>query len=451
MFSFLKASAPSEHKVAPQEVDSHYKKLRWQVFAGVFLGYAAYYLIRKNFSLAMPHLIEEYGFTKAQLGSIGVALSLAYGFSKFIMGNVSDRANPKYFITIGLIGSAIISLIFGLVPGVLSSISIMVVLAAFNGWFQGMGYPPGAKTMTNWFSSSERGVWWSWWNVSHNLGGGLIGPLAILGIAIFGAWQSLFYLPALIAIVIAFIIFFLMRDTPESQGLPPIEEYKGEKVTHKTESAHTLSAKDIFYKYIINNKFLWAIAIANVFVYFIRYGVIDWAPTYLKEVKHFTFDKTGWAYMLYEYAGIFGMLASGYLSDKVFKGHRAPPMLFFMVGVLIAIVIYWKNPAGNPLVDNLCLIAIGFLIYGPVMMIGLQAADLVPKVATGTATGLTGLFGYLLGSASAGWVMGKLVDEFGWDGGFYALIVSCILAFVFIAYTLLHKTSAQIKAKEDVA
>jgi OPA family glycerol-3-phosphate transporter-like MFS transporter len=110
--------------------------------------------------------------------------------------------------------------------------------------------------------------------------------------------------------------------------------------------------------------------------------------------------------------------------------------------VLIAIIVYWKNPEGNPLVDNICLVAIGFLIYGPVMMIGLQAADLVPRVATGTATGLTGLFGYLLGSASAGYVMGKLVDLFGWDGGFYALIVSCFLGFGFIAFTLLHKPNA---------
>ncbi|MFY1026652.1 phosphoglycerate transporter protein PgtP [Actinobacillus seminis] len=438
MFSFLKASPPTK-RMDDALVDVEYKKLRWKVFAGVFIGYAAYYLIRKNFSLAIPYLIDEYGFTKADLGMVGVALSLAYGFSKFIMGNVSDRSNPKYFITIGLLGSALVSLIFGLVPGVLASIPFMIILAALNGWFQGMGYPPGAKTMTNWFSVSERGVWWSWWNVSHNIGGGLIGPLAILGLSVFGVWQSLFYLPALIAIVLALIMFWLMRDTPESQGLPPVDEWKGEKVIEKVESAHTLSSKDIFFKYIIHNKFLWAIAIANVFVYFIRYGIIDWAPTYLKEVKHFTVDKQSWAYFLYEYAGIFGMLASGYLSDKVFKGHRAPPMLFFLVGVLIAIIIYWKNPAGNPLVDNICLVAIGFLIYGPVMMIGLQAADLVPRVATGTATGLTGLFGYLLGSASAGWVMGKLVDLYGWDGGFYALIASCFLGFGFITFTLLHK------------
>jgi len=438
MFAFLKASPPIP-RIDASRTDAEYRKLRWQVFAGVFIGYAAYYLIRKNFSLAIPYLIDEYGYSKADLGIVGVALSLAYGFSKFIMGNVSDRSNPKYFITLGLLGSACVSLFFGLVPGVLASIPFMVVLGALNGWFQGMGYPPGAKTMTNWFSKSERGGWWSWWNISHNLGGGLIGPLALLGLAIFGAWQSLFYLPALIAIVLAFIIFFLMRDTPESEGLPPVDEWKGEKVIEKVESAHTLSSMDIFRKYIMYNKFLWAIAIANVFVYFIRYGIIDWAPTYLKEVKHFTVDKQSWAYFLYEYAGIFGMLASGYLSDHVFKGHRAPPMLLFLVGVLIAILVYWKNPAGNPLVDNICLVAIGFLIYGPVMMIGLQTADLAPRVATGTATGLTGLFGYLLGSASAGWVMGKLVDLYGWDGGFYALIAACVLGFIFIAYTLFYK------------
>lgn len=438
MFKFLKASPPKERIPDQAVIDRDYNKLRWQVFFGVFIGYAAYYLIRKNFSLAIPHLIEEYGYTKAQLGTVSFALAIAYGFSKFIMGNVSDRSNPKYFITIGLVASAIVSMIFGLIPGVLSSLSAMIVLSALNGWFQGMGYPPGAKTMTNWFSTSERGSWWSWWNVSHNLGGGLIGPLAILGLYLFGTWQALFYLPATIAILLSILMFFLMRDTPESEGLPPIEEYKGGK-SQQVESAHTLTGKEIFLKYIINNKFLWAITIANVFVYFIRYGIIDWAPTYLKEVKHFTFDKQSWAYFLYEYAGIPGMLVSGYLSDKVFKGHRAPPMLMFLVGVLIAILVYWKNPAGNPMVDNLCLIAIGFLIYGPVMMIGLQAADLVPRVATGTATGLTGLFGYLLGSASAGTVLGAVVDHFGWDGGFYILIASSILAFIFISFTLFRK------------
>ena len=125
MFSFLKASAPKP-RIDSSRTDAEYKKLRWQVFSGVFIGYAAYYLIRKNFSLAIPYLIDQYGYSKADLGKVSLALSLAYGFSKFIMGNVSDRSNPKYFITIGLVASAAVSLIFGLVPAVLSSLTLMI-------------------------------------------------------------------------------------------------------------------------------------------------------------------------------------------------------------------------------------------------------------------------------------------------------------------------------------
>ena len=107
-----------------------------------------------------------------------------------------------------------------------------------------------------------------------------------------------------------------------------------------------------------------------------------------------------------------------------------------MLFVILAILVYWFNPAGNILIDNLALIAIGFLIYGPVMMIGLQAADMVPRVATGGATGLTGLLGYLIGSAGAGAFMGLMVDLYGWDGGFIALIGACILSIVFLLLTL---------------
>ena len=207
----------------------------------------------------------------------------------------------------------------------------------------------------------------------------------------------------MLAIILALITFVLLKDTPQSCGLPPIEEWKNDypERSSQTESGR-MSGKEIFYKYILRNKYLWYLAIANIFVYFIRYGVVSWAPTYLTAVKGFTKEGSRWAYFLYEWAGIPGMLVSGYLSDKVFRGRRAPATMIFMVFVVLAILVYWFNPAGNILVDNLALIAIGFLIYGPVMMIGLQAADMVPREATGGATGLTGLTGYLIGSAFAG-------------------------------------------------
>ncbi len=163
--------------------------------------------------------------------------------------------------------------------------------------------------------------------------------------------------------------------------------------------------------------------------------MLDWAPTYLNESKGFEMNQSSVAYFLYEWAGIPGTLLCGWISDKLFKGRRGPAGVVFMFGVLIALVVYWLNPAGNPMIDNAALIAIGFLIYGPVMLIGLQALDLVPKKAAGTAAGLTGLFGYLGGAVTANIIMGYVIDHFGWGGSFILLISSCVLAMFVFALT----------------
>ncbi|MDW2313230.1 MFS transporter, partial [Vibrio sp. 1075] len=238
--------------------------------------------------------------------------------------------------------------------------------------------------------------------------------------------------------LVAVFIWMTVRDTPQSCGLPPIEEYKDDYPDDYDKShEQEMTAKEIFFKYVFNNKLLWSIAIANAFVYLIRYGVLDWAPVYLKEAKDFSVDKSSWAYFLYEWAGIPGTLWCGWISDRLFKGRRAPAGILFMVLVTLAVLVYWFNPAGNPTIDMMALIAIGFLIYGPVMLIGLYALELAPKKAAGTAAGLTGLFGYLGGAVAANAVLGYTVDHFGWDGGFIILIGSCITSIVCLTYALL--------------
>ena len=107
-----------------------------------------------------------------------------------------------------------------------------------------------------------------------------------------------------------------------------------------------------------------------------------------------------------------------------------------MVLIAIAIVIYWANPAGNPWIDVYCLIAIGFLIYGPVMLIGVHALDLVPKNAAGTSAGFTGLFGYFLGTAVlANFGAGYIIDQFHWTGFFIFMLAACFLSIFFTALT----------------
>ncbi len=444
---------PAPHKplVENEKIDPLYRKLRWQIFFGIFFGYAAYYLVRKNFALAFPDLIEQ-GYTKAELGFALSAISIAYGISKFLMGSVSDRANPRYFLPAGLIAASCVMLLMGFVPWATSSVKIMFILLFVCGWFQGMGWPPCGRTMVHWWSKKERGGVVSVWNCAHNVGGGLPAPLMLLGITLFNDWHAAFYMPAFLAILIAIFAFITMRDTPQSCGLPPIEAYKNDYPDEYTEkSEEELTAKQIFVQYILKNKLLWYIAFANVFVYLLRYGILDWSPTYLKEVKHFTLSGSSWGYFLYEYAGIPGTLLCGWMSDKVFKGNRGATGVFFMILVTIATTVYWMNPAGNPTVDIICLITIGFLIYGPVMLIGLHALELAPKKAAGTAAGFTGLFGYLGGSFAASAIIGKTVDVFGWDGGFLVMIIGGLLAVALLLLTMLseRKHHAEILANRQ--
>lgn len=428
--------APAVSTLPAEQVDATYRRLRWQIFFGIFIGYAGYYLVRKNFALAIPHLVDA-GFSRGELGIALSALSIAYGISKFLMGSVSDRSNPRYFLPAGLLLSAAVMFVFGFSSWATSSVAVMFVLLFINGWFQGMGWPPCGRTMVHWWSQNERGQIVSAWNIAHNVGGGLLGMLFVLGMAWYDDWRSAFYVPATVAVGVAIFAWLTMRDTPQSCGLPPIEAHRDDYPDQYQESSEdNLSAKQIFFDHVLNNRMLWIIALANVFVYLLRYGVLDWAPTYLQEVKHFSINESSWAFFFYEWAGIPGTLLCGWLSDRLFRGNRGATGILFMALVTLFVAIYWLNPPGHPSIDFACLIAIGFLIYGPVMLIGLHALELVPKKAAGTAAGFTGLFGYLGGSVAASALLGFTVDYFGWDGGFMLLLAGCVIAIALLALTL---------------
>ena len=423
---------------AAADVDRRYRRLRIQVFASIFVGYAAYYLVRNNLALAIPDILKEYpNLSKAELGTALTGLSIAYGVSKFLMGSVSDRSNPRYFFPLGLALSAVIVFACGTVKAIYSSLVLLIVLQTLNGWVQGMGWPPCGKSMVHWFSTRERGRTVSTWNVAHNVGGGLVSTFALAGVALFHDWGAKFYFNAAIAAVVAVLLVVFMRDTPQSCGLPPIEAHRNDYPPgYSADHERTLSYREIFFGHVLNNGHLWAISFANAFVYFVRYGVVNWIPTYLETAKGFSFQQSSTAWTLYEFAAIPGTLACGWVSDTVFKGRRAPALILFMSLTLVAVVVYWSNLHGPLWIDYAALIAIGFLIYGPIMIIGLHALDLVPKKAAGTAAGFTGFFGYVFGSAIAGTGVGWIADRWGWQAVFMTMVACCVLTILCSALTL---------------
>lgn len=451
MLKFLQPPA-YKSELPADKVDSTYKNYRWQVFLGIFIGYAGFYIVRKNFSMAMPFL-GEFGFEKGELGIVLSMNAIAYALSKFLMGSVSDRSNARVFLPLGLV-LASITMMFMIVPVVAFgpenkgwAIALMAVLNFLVGWFNGMGWPPCGRVMTHWFSVTERGTMMSIWNCAHNVGGALVGPMAAYGAIWFGSWfyganESHYFLigtyvfPAAVAILVALIAYVLIRDTPQSCGLPSIEKWRNDYPKNYSEKSETvLSTKEIFFQYVLNNKLLWFIAIANAFVYMVRYGCLDWAPKFLMESQGYNIKEAGWAYFAYEFAAIPGTLVCGWISDKIFKGGRAMTTVIFMALVAVFILLYWQF-SDNATVVTLALIGIGFFIYGPVMLIGVQALDLAPKNAAGTAAGLTGFFGYFFGTAIlANIVIGYVADHAGWDWTFVLLLGACLLSIILMMFT----------------
>ncbi len=450
-------------QVSPDKVDREYKRMRLKVFLGAFFGYAAYYLVRKNLSLAAPGMIESGLLDKASVGIAGSAISIAYAFSKFIMGSISDRSDARKFLVIGLILSSLLMIATGLIPYSTTSMSTNVViiftLMLFVGWLSGMGWPPCGRIMAHWFSQNERSFKMSVWNTSHTIGSGSLGLLVTAGVMLFAwlgigeTWRAAFIFPSCVALLLAGFCWWAIRDTPRACGLPPVEEYRNDYSSKKAAKGeeNKIPFKRLFVDYVFKNKMLWLIALANAFVYLVRYGIGDWAPTYLQEMQIMDSDQSNLAFSLHNYAGVPGTIICGWISAKFFKGRCAPANVLYMLLVIFGILLYWKAAdvaqlivttfGGDPAaicrtIVYVALIEIGFCIYGPVALIGIQALNLVPKNAAGTAAGFVGLFGYLLGDAIlAKIVMGTMADTMGWSFTFWMFVVASILAMIFCATT----------------
>jgi len=378
------------------------------------VGYALFYFVRKNLSIAMPAMQADLGITKTELGIFLTLHGLIYGVSKFINGFIGDRVNARYFMVSGLILSSACNLIFGFSSAVL----VFGIVWMANGWFQGMGFPPCARLLTHWVPPKELATKMSIWNTSHSIGAGLV--VIVCGYVVSLGWRWCFFFPSAIALFGAVLLWSGLRDIPASVGLPEIcpEGMSQEESEHKDTSKEF---KQFVRRKVFMNPYIWIIGIANFFVYTIRYAVLDWGPTLLSEWKGFSVHNAGWMVAGFEISGILGMLSSGWVTDKFFGGRGPRVCVICMAFATFFIFLFWQLSSPPMWLASLVLMAAGFFIYGPQALVGIAASNLATKRAAATATGFTGLFGYA-STVVSGWGLGYLVDHFGWSCAIRALI-----------------------------
>lgn len=450
------AEPPAAEPIQDKEkVASMYKHWRWRIFYSSFIAYVVFHLCRKNIAVALPAMGKALSLSNTQLGILGSTLYVTYGIGKFVNGVIADKSNVRTFLPTALILSAICNFCFVLsaifvTPGHISffglpSATILLWLLSFfwgaNGWFQSCGFPPVAKSLSYWFSNSERGTKWSIWSTSHQIG--VFASVALSGLVIdrFG-WMAAFYVPAVICLITGVWLFNRLRDKPQSLGLPDIEKYNNEPVkeAEKDEQAD-VSYVQIFKKHILCNPIIWMLAIAYTFVYIIRFGTEDWLVKYLVEVKNNTLPIASAKLSTLALVGSAGAIMAGVISDKLCKGNRTPVNIAFLCMLILSLFLFATNPSGKPLfevLDYVYAAMIGVFTAGPQMLIGgLCAVESSSKRVASASIGFTGIFGYI-GAALSASGTGYFVDKFGWNGAisFWMIatvicVVICTILFIF--------------------
>jgi sugar phosphate permease len=366
----------------------------------LWLTYGSFYFCRNNLGVALPGLQGELGYTKSQLGTVLMALKLAYGAGQFINGQMAEHWRPRTLLALGLLASAALNVLFGWA----TALYFLTFVWACNGYVQALGWPPTMRVAANWFPARQRGRAIGIVGTGYQLCGALTFVVAGWAAEKFG-WRGALYVPALLVAASAVHLLVFLKDSPDA--------------THRTDerSLSPLGSTRSFRENLVvtlTNPALWLVAVALCLLDACRYGFTDWGVTHLKEVQSASVSSAAFKYAVLPFGGIAGAYLAGWATDRFFAGRRAPVICGLLLALsLLALaydrVIHWGLGA-----SVLVLFWIGFCIFGPqVLLVGTLPVDLARRDTAAAAAGFVNFMGYM-GAAAGDKLTGRFAQDYGW-------------------------------------
>ena len=413
---------------------------QWETLLVTMGGYALYYVIRKNLSIAMP-LLGEIGVSKVQLGAFLTAGGIVYGVGRFLNGIVADRNSARKVMATGLFICSAVNMLFGFsdfivlggaAPVVSNGAAVatslvwtMGVVWILNQYFQGMGVGPCIKTLPKWFPPEELSTKQSIWNLSHSIGAGTVFALCgWLLIPAFHSWRLCFVVPAAISALGGVAVLFLLKDSPGELGFGGIEKDEA-----KTDNGVEKSAnyKAYVLRHVFRNPRVWIIAISDFFVYTVRFAALDWGIVLLMETKGLSLASATTLCFVFEIVGgNLGMVVAGWATDRFFGSRAHRTSVVCMAGAALALVAFWCVPASAPFAMKLVpFMFVGFFIYGPQALLGVATTQQATPRAAGVAGGFVGIFSYA-STILSGVGFGFVAQRWGWDAAYATILVAAI-------------------------
>ena len=405
--------APARPVALPAaEIGSRFRFIRIRQVSIMLLGYALFYVCRLAFSATKKTMIEQGAYTAKEIGYVGSAMLIAYAIGKFVCGFLADRANIRRMFAFGLFVSSLATMTVGFhVPAVM-----LMVVWFVNGFAQGSGSPCCVVSLARWWPNRSRGTFYGIWSCSNNLGEAIAYVVTSVIMVRVGlawgadmAWRSGFWGAATFGFIGVALISLFMRDSPQSEGLPPVAEWEGEI---KGEEAKK-NATDVKrgQKIALTSWAVWMVALSGGFFCMSRYAIIDWGIFFLEVKKGYATETAAWIITLNSIVGAVSSGLSGIISDRVFKGSRNELALIAGILNVTGLSLMMLVPMQCVWIDVLAMVCFGLAVGVLLTFLGgLMAVDLVPRVAAGAALGIAGMgnyFGAGIQSAVSGYLVGR--------------------------------------------
>jgi sugar phosphate permease len=402
---------------------------RYRIFAITWLAYAGFYLCRRNFSVVMPLLERDLGYSNFQLAHIIFGYSLLYSLGQFCFGPLADRFGSRITVTFGLLLSITATVLMGFLP----TLAALAALCCANGLGQSAGWPGLVKNMAPWFRQRERGVVMGWWTTNYVIGGFLAVVFATFVSTHSWSgpgWRRGFWMPAGLLLVIALAFAAVVRNRPSDAGVDEINDPAEEDTSVSGPQRAALGW--VFFR-MLGDPEVWVIAVGCAFSKIIRYSFLYWLPIYMTQKLRYSASEAGYTSSLFELVGFVGAILAGYISDRFMHSRRLGVAAIMFWGLAFMCWIHpWLAATGH-LGAAFSIALIGIMNFGPdTLLQGAASQDAGAKWGVGTASGFISGFGSV-GQVFSPYLVAYVAEKYGWDRLFYGFVAVALAGGVLLA------------------
>jgi len=372
------------------------------MFWKLWSSYASFYFGRVNLSIVMPVLLATYGdLSLYSVGWVASGFLGAYAIGQFLHGQLSEKYNPVMYLTIGLIGSAVINVILGFSAGFFW---VLLIGEIIDGGFQSMGWSSTVRAHAETSKNPEKSS--TILGTAYQVGNSVAWLTCAFAVGQFG-WQAGFF--------VASIVMFARAGA----NLATMQKMVVKPRLQKERTKLMFTPPIIFS------------GLSLMLLNMMRYGVIVWMPTYLYTEYGMPIEKVGLTVFMIPLAGVAGTLLYNKLRLK-------KDILTIAYVVLLSAVFFLFTMVDNVGAFIVLLVLSGFLLYGPhVFLVTTMPCRFLGEKAVASSTGFIDGFGYI-GSVLVGILVPFMVDISGgnWETTFYlwAILTFVIAGLVLTVY-----------------